>query len=107
MSFYDPRSRNQLITRSDVQYNDSNFAVFTQDGEVKQGSITQCLSKDLEDATKEHLDLIYTQNEEGCFNHNMERLSWHNTETSNAYKVCPTETEFLRMTYSSKPCVEF
>jgi len=29
--------------------------------------------------TKKHLDLIYTQNEEGCFNHIMERLSWYNT----------------------------
>jgi len=47
--------------------------------EIKKESITQCLSKDLEDSTKEHFDLIYTQNEEGCFNHNMERLSWYNT----------------------------
>jgi len=38
------------------------------------------LSRDLEGGTKEHLDLMYTQNEEGCFNHNMERLSWFNTD---------------------------
>ena len=38
------------------------------------------LSKDLEDATKEHLDRIYIQNEEGHFHHNMERLSWYNTD---------------------------
>jgi len=38
------------------------------------------LSEDLEDATKEHLDLIYTQNKEGCFSHNMERFSWYNTD---------------------------
>jgi len=41
---------------------------------------SQCLSKDLEDATKEHLDRIYTQNEEGHFNNNIERLSWYNTD---------------------------
>ena len=29
---------------------------------------------------KEHLDRIYTQNEEGHINHNMERLSWYNTD---------------------------
>jgi len=68
------------LSSSDVLQNDSNFAGFTLNGEMKQGSITQCLSKDLEDATKEHIDLIYTQNEEGCFNHNMERLSWYNTD---------------------------
>jgi len=68
------------LSSSDVLHNDSSFAGFTLNGEIKQGSITQCLSKDLEDATKEHLDRIYTQNEEGHFNHNMERLSWYNTD---------------------------
>ena len=68
------------LSSSDLLHNDSSFAGFTLNGEIKQGSITQCLSKDLEDATKEHLDRIYTQNEEGHFNHNMERLSWYNTD---------------------------
>ena len=65
---------------SDVLHNDSSFARFMRNGEIKQGSITQHLSKDLEDATKEHLDLIYTQNEEMYFNHNMEHLSWYNID---------------------------
>jgi len=64
------------LSSSDVLHNDSSFAGFTLNGEIKQGSIPQCLSKDLEHATKEYLDRIYTQNEEVCFNHNMERLSW-------------------------------
>ena len=68
------------LLSSDVLHNDSNFAGFTLNGEIEQGSITQCLSKDLEDATKEHLDLVYTKTEEGCFNHKMERLSWYNTD---------------------------
>jgi len=61
-----PDNETNLLS-SDVLHNDSNFAEFTLNGEIKQGSITQCLSKDLEDVTKEHLDLIYTQNGEGCF----------------------------------------
>jgi len=44
------------LSSSDVLHNDSNFVGFTLNGEIKQGSITQCLSKDLEDAMKEHLD---------------------------------------------------
>jgi len=67
------------LSSSDVLYNVSNFAGFTN-GEIKQGSITQCLSKDLEDMAKTQLDLIYTQNEVVCFNHAMERLSWYNTD---------------------------
>ena len=63
------------LSSSDVLHNDLSFAGFTLNGGIKQGSITQCLSKDLEDATKEHLDRIYTHNEEGYFNQNMERLS--------------------------------
>jgi len=46
------------LSSSDVLHNDSIFAGFMPNGEIKQGPITQCLSKDLEDATKEHLDLI-------------------------------------------------
>jgi len=72
-----PDHENNLSSRL---HNDSSFAGFTLYGEIKQGSITQCLSKDLEDATKEHLDRIYTQNEEEHFNHNMERLSRYNTD---------------------------
>jgi len=68
------------LSSSNVLHNDSIFAGFTLNREIKQGSTTQCLSTDLEDATKEHLDRIYTQNEEGHFNHNMERLSWYNTD---------------------------
>ena len=48
------------LSSSDLLHNDSSFAGFTLNGEIKQGLITQCLSKDLEDATKEHLDQIYT-----------------------------------------------
>jgi len=65
---------------SGVLHNDSSFAGFTLNGEIKQGSITQCLSKDLDGGTEEHLDRIYTQNEEGHFNHNMKRVSWYNTD---------------------------
>ena len=66
---------------SNLLHNDSSFAGFTLNGEIKQWiSITQCLSKDLEDATKEHLNRIYIQNEDGYFHHNMERLSWYNTD---------------------------
>ena len=86
------------LSSGDVPHNDSSFAGFTLNREIKQGSITQCLSKGLEDATKEHLDRIYTQseegnfhhkehldriyiqNEEGRFHHNTERLSWYNTD---------------------------
>ena len=61
---------------SDLLHNDSSFAGFTLNGELKQGSIfSQCLSKDLEDAAKEQLDRIYIQNEDENFHHNMERLS--------------------------------
>jgi len=35
------------LSSSDVLHNDSSFAGFTLSGEIKQGSITQCLSKDL------------------------------------------------------------
>jgi len=48
----------------------------------------------LEDVMKEHLDLIYTQNEEGCFNHNTEYLSWHDMDASNISELYPGETEF-------------
>ena len=68
------------LSSSDLLHNDSRFAGFTLNGEIKQGSITQFLSKDLEDATKEHLDRIFIQNEDGNFHHNMERLSWYNTD---------------------------
>jgi len=51
------------LSSSDIQHSDSIFVGFTLNEEVKQGSMTQCLSKDLEDITKEHLDLIYSQNE--------------------------------------------
>ena len=68
------------LSSSDLLHNDSSFAGFTLNGEIKQGSITQCLSKDLEDATKEHLDRVYILNEDGHFHHNMERLSWYNTD---------------------------
>jgi len=73
-----PNYENNLSS-SDLLHNDSSFDGFTTIGEIKQGSITQCLSKDLEDATKENLDRIYIQNEDGNFHHNMERLSWYNT----------------------------
>ena len=84
------------LSSSDVLRNDSSFAGFTLNGEIKQGSITQCLSKDLEDATKEDLDRIYTQNEEGLFNHNRERLSGtiRTRSAFNAYELFPTKTEF-------------
>ena len=59
---------------SDLLHNDSSFAGFTLNAEIK-GSITQCLSKDLEDAAKDHLDRIYSQNEDENFHHDMERLS--------------------------------
>jgi len=52
--------RDTNLSSSDVLHNDSSFAGFTLNGEIKQGSITQCLSEDLEDAAKEHLELIYT-----------------------------------------------
>ncbi len=68
------------LSSSDLLHNDSSFAGFTLNGAIKQGSITQCLSKDLDDASKEHLDRIYTQNEGENFHHNMERLSWYNTD---------------------------
>ncbi len=68
------------LSSNDLLHKDSSFAGFTLNGEIKQGSITQCLSKDLEDATKEHLDRIYIQNEDGKFHHNMERLSCYNTD---------------------------
>jgi len=48
------------LSSSDLLLNDSSFVGFTLNGEIKQESITQCLSKDLEDATKEHL-LLKTQ----------------------------------------------
>ena len=76
----DRRKLPYVRTSSDLIHTDSSFAGFTLNGEIKQGSITQCLSKDLEDATKERLDRIYTHNEEGHFNHNMERLSWYDTD---------------------------
>ena len=63
------------LSSSDLLHNDSSFAGFTLNGAIKQGSITQCLSKDLDDASKEHLDRIYTQNEGENFHHNRERLS--------------------------------
>jgi len=44
------------LSPSDELHNDSSFAGFTLNGEIKQGSITQCLSKDLEDVTKENLE---------------------------------------------------
>ena len=44
------------LSSIDLQHIDSSFAGFTLNGKIKQGSITQCLSKDLEDATKAHLD---------------------------------------------------
>jgi len=73
-----PDHENNLLC--DELHNDSIGAGFTLNGKIKQGSITQCLSKDLEDATKEHRDRIYIQNEKGCFNYNMEFLSWYNTD---------------------------
>ena len=54
--------------------------VLLDSGWIKQGLITQCLSEDLEDAAKEHLDRIYIQNQDENFHHNMERLSWYNTD---------------------------
>jgi len=68
------------LSSSDLLHNDSSFAGFALNREMTQGSITQCLSKDLEDATKEHLDRIYIQNEDGLFHHNMECLSWYSTD---------------------------
>ncbi len=41
------------------------ITILTLNGEIKQGSITQRLSKELEDMTKEHLDLMFNRNEEG------------------------------------------
>ena len=35
------------LSSSDVLHNDSSFAGFTLNREIKQGSITQCLSKDV------------------------------------------------------------
>jgi len=35
------------------------------DGGIKQGSITQRLSKELEGMTKEYLDLMFNRNKEG------------------------------------------
>jgi len=90
------------LSSSALLHNDSSFAGFTLNGEIKQGSITQCLSKDLEDPAKEHLDPIYIQNQDENFHHNMEHLSWHNV-----YVLYPTETELWRMTYSSKPFASF
>jgi len=58
-----PDYENNLLS-SDLLHNDSSFAGFTLNGEIKQGSITQRLSNDLEDAAKEHLDPIYNQNED-------------------------------------------
>jgi len=68
------------LSSSDLLHNDSSFTGFTLTGEIKQGSITQCLSKDLKNAAKEHLDRIYVQNEDENFHHNMERLSKYNTD---------------------------
>jgi len=68
------------LSSSDALHNDSSFAGFTLNEKDKAGINIQRLSKDLEDATKEHIDRIYTQNEEGHFNYNMERLSWYNTD---------------------------
>jgi len=68
------------LSSSDLLHNDSSFAGFMLNGETKQGSITQCLSKDLKDAAKEHLDRIYIQNEDENFHHDMERLSCYNTD---------------------------
>ena len=62
------------LSSSDLLHTDSSFAGFTLNGEIKQGSITQCLSKELDGATKEHLGRIYIQNEDGHFHHKMERL---------------------------------
>ena len=39
-----------------------------------------CYDWSAQDATKEHLDRIYTQNEGEHFNHNMERFSWYNRD---------------------------
>jgi len=66
-----------FVNAFDTLHNDPQTLL---DGEIKQVSITQCLSKDLEDMTKENFDLIYTQNEEGCLNHNMERLFGYDTD---------------------------
>ena len=40
------------LSSSDLLHNDLSFAGLKLNGDIKQGSITQCLSKDLEDATK-------------------------------------------------------
>ncbi len=68
------------LSSIDLQHINSSFAGFTLNGEIKQGSITQCLSKDLEDATKAHLDRIYIQNEDGYFHYNIEHLSCYDTD---------------------------
>jgi len=67
-------------TYHQVIYYTTSFSGFTLNGEIKQGSITQCLSKDLDVVTKENLDRIFIQKENGNFHHNMERLSWYNTD---------------------------
>jgi len=80
------------LSSSDILHNDSNFG-FTLNEEIKQGSITQCLSKDLEDMTREHLNLMCTCNEGGYFNHNMERLSWYNTDeiSTKCFRALPNK----------------
>ena len=40
-----------------MYHNNSNFNGFALDGEIKLGPITQYLSKDLENMSKERLDL--------------------------------------------------
>ena len=91
------KSRNKL-TSSDVIRNDPNFAGFTLNGEIKQGSITQCFSKHLEDMAKEHLDLTSIQNEEGYFNHNMESLSWYSADeiSIQCLRTLPNRDEILK-----------
>ena len=44
------------------------IAGFVMNGDIWQGKLTQRLLKDLEDMTKEHLDLIHARNEKGSFN---------------------------------------
>ena len=79
------------LCSSDILHIVSSFAGLTMNGENKQVSITQCLSKDFEDMKKEHL--------EGYFFHNMESIS--DDINIQCLQLYP------RMTYSSKPFVVF